>query len=270
LFLLGLSPLAADSTIRRGIDIFTTAGDGKTSYDFALNPIPAGFFCKNSKAFTGRVAFKGLPLTTGTPGQLRDADTIVERLDDAVFDANGTATTRIQFRALSLVSTAPIKTGCGAYHVYVSLRGKQRVTTMNIHRTQEGGGNFVAPLAVNTRVTFIPVKPARSKAARKLELAADFTFPATPLPWSFSAGAREKRIGSVIVDTNGDLTPDTLLPGPSNFSPGSSPDRFMSKAYYGECPDPCAEPTCHLDPSTGKEHCTSPTRPYNCPLIACF
>ena len=129
-FLLGLSALYADSTIQRGIDIFETRGDGKTFYDFAQSPIPAGFFCKGSKPFTGLVAFKGLPLTTGTPGQLWDTDTVIERLDDAVFDANGTATTRIQFRALSLVSIAPIKTGCGAFHVYVSLGGKQRVTTM--------------------------------------------------------------------------------------------------------------------------------------------
>jgi hypothetical protein len=49
LFLLGLSPLAADSTIQRGIDIFTTVGDGRTSYDFAENPIPAGFFCQDSR-----------------------------------------------------------------------------------------------------------------------------------------------------------------------------------------------------------------------------
>jgi hypothetical protein len=270
LFLLGLSPLAADSTIQRGIDIFTTVGDGRTSYDFAQSPIPAGFFCKDSKPFTGRVTFKGLPLATGTPGQLWDADTVIERLDDAVFDANGTAATRIQFRALSLVSTAPIKTACGDFHVYVSLGGKQRVTTMNIYRTQEGGGDFVAPLAVNTRVTFIPVKPARNKAARKLDLAADFTFPASPLPWSFPAGARAKRMGSVLVDTNGDLTPDTLLPGTSNFSPGSSPDHFMSKLYTGECPDPCTmEPSCHNDPSTGKIHCTTPTWPSNCPRTLC-
>jgi hypothetical protein len=253
--------LAADSTIRRGIDIFTTVGDGRTSYDFAQNPIPAGFFCEGSKPFTGRVTFKGLPLITGTPGQLWGADTVIERLDDAVFDANGTAATRIQFRALSLVSTAPIKTACGAFHVYVSLRGKQRVTTMNIYRTGEGGGNFVAPLAVNTRVTFIPVKPAKKKAALKLELAADFTFPASPLSWSVPAGPRVKRIGSAIVDTNGDLTPDTSLPGTSkNFSPG---------AYYGECPDPCAGPTCHLDPSTGKEHCTYPTWPPYCVETFC-
>ena len=270
LFLFGLSPLAADSTIQRGIDIFTTVGDGRTAYDFAQNPIPAGFFCKGSKPFTGRVAFKGLPLTTGTPGQLWGADTVIERLDDAAFDATGTATTRIQFRALSLVSTAPIKTACGAFHVYVSLGGTQRVTTMNIYRTQDAGGNFVAPLAVNTRVTFIPVKPARNKAARKLELAADFTFPANPLPWSFPAGAQTKRIGSVTVDTNGDLIPDTLLRGTSNFLPGSAPDRFMSKLYYGECPDPCSmEPSCHTDPSTGKIHCTTPTWPPNCPRTLC-
>ena len=259
-FLLGLSPLAADPTIQRGIDAFTTAGDGRTYYDFAKNPIPAGFFCESSKAFTGRVAFKGLPLATGIPGQLRDADTVIERLDDAVFDGKGTATTRIQFRALSLVSTAPIKTGCGAFHVYVSLRGKQRVTTMNIYRNQEHGGTFVAPLAVNTRVTFIPVKPARNKAARKLELAADFTFPATSLPWSFQGGARVKRMGSVMIDTNGDLTPDTLLPGTSNFT---------AAAYYGECPDPCAGPTCHWDPGTGKEHCTWPVWPSYCEMTLC-
>jgi len=145
LLLPGLSPLAAESTIQRGIDIFTTADDGKTSYDFARNPIPAGFFCAASKAFTGRVTFKGLPLATGTPGQLSGADTVIERLDDAVFDAKGAATTRLQFRALSLVSTAPIRTACGAFHVYVSLAGQQRVTTMDIYRTQEGAAPSPRP-----------------------------------------------------------------------------------------------------------------------------
>lgn len=257
--LLGLPLLAADPVIERGIDVFTTPANGTTYYDFANNPIPAGFFCKGSKAFADRVAFKGLPLATGAPGQLRGADTVIERLDNAAFNADGTATTRLLFRALSLVSIAPIKTTCGDFHVYVTLGGKQRVTTMNIHRTQEGGGNFVAPLALDARVTFIPVKPARNKAARKLELAADFTFPDTPLPWRFSAGARAKGMGPVIVDTDGDLTPDTLLPNTSNFSAGSPPDRFRSKvdSYYSTC-DPCATVSCHTDPSTGKQHCSYP------------
>jgi hypothetical protein len=252
--LLGFSPLVADPMIQRGIDVFTTAADGKTFYDFADRPIPAGFFCKGSKAFTGRVALKGLPLTTEIPGQLSGADTVVERLDDAVFDDKGVAVTRLQFRALSLVSVAPVKTACGAFHVYVSLGGKQRVTTMNILRTQEGGGDFVAPLAVDVRMRFVPVKPARHKGARKLELTGSVTFPANPLPWSLPAVTKAKRIGPVVVDTNGDLAPDTLLPGTSNFSPGQSPDRPWTNKGYCSC---CPGELCHAN--SGEMHCTTVT-----------
>lgn len=259
--LLGLAPLAADSVIRRGIDVFTTPADGHTYYDFAQTPIPAGFFCKGSAAFSGRVAFKGLPLATAAPGQLWGGDTVIERLDDAVFDARGTAATRIQFRALSLVSMAPIKTACGAFHAYVSLGGRQRVTTMSLYRTQEGGGNFVAPLAVDARITFIPVKPARNKVTRKLEVTGSITFPADPLPWSFRDGATTKRIGTVFVDTNGDLAPDTWLPSTSNFAPGSSPDRFTPDKSWEECP-PCSVWTCHA--AEGHEHCYWESQPPHC------
>ncbi len=263
LFLFALSSLTADSTIQRGIDVFFTPGDGRTYYDFAHSPIPAGFFCKGSKPFTGKVAFKGLPLTTETPGQLWNADTVVERLDDAVFDVNGVATTRIQFRALSLVSIAPVKTSCGAFHVYISLGGKQRVTAMNIYRTHEGGGNFVAPLAVDVRMTFIPVKPVRNRGARKLEIEGDFTFPSKPIPWSFREGAAEKRIGPVIVDTNGDLTPDTLLPGTTNFTPGRS-DRSPTKSEVCFC-----EWVCH-DQGTEKAHCAGVPPPPPCRQDFCW
>jgi hypothetical protein len=264
--LVGVSPLAADVVIRRGIDTFTTTADGTTFYDFAASPIPAGFFCKSSAPFTGRVAFRGLPLATGAPGQLHGADTVIERLDDAAFDARGTAVTRIQFRALSLVSVAPIKTGCGAYHVYVTLAGKQRETTMRIQRTQESGGNFVAPLAVNARLSFIPVKPTRQKGARKLELTTSFTFPATPIPWSTTGGVNTKKVSRpVLVDTDGDLTPETLLFGTSNFWPGWSPDgRTQQQKGCIEC-----EPrSCHIPDGDTKEHCTGPIvacYPYNCP-----
>lgn len=253
--LLGLSPLSADSVIQRGIDVFTTAGDGRTFYDFSQNPIPAGFFCNKSKAFTDRVAFKGLPLATGIPGQLRNADTVIERLDDSVFNAKGTAVTRLRFRALSLVSIAPVKTACGDFHVYVSLGGKQRTTTMNIFRTQQGGGEFVAPLAVDVRLTFIPVKPAPNKA-RTWKLEEGFTFPAIPIPWSFADEAVVKRTGRVSVDTNGDLTPDTLLPGTSNFSPGLPPNRSTTDKSGGGCY------TCHA--ASGHEHCYTPPPPPFC------
>lgn len=246
--LLGLSPLSADSVIQRGFDVFTTVGDGKTFYDFSQNPIPAGFFCERSKAFAGRVDFKGLPLVTQTPGALGRADTIIERLDNAVFDDKGVGVTRLRFRALSLVSAAPIKTACGAFHVYVALAGKQRVTTMSILRTQEGGGTFIAPLAVDVRMTFIPVKPAQVRNPKKLELKAGFTFPAQPLPWSFRSGVRARKTDAVIVDTDGDLTPDTRLPGTSNFAAGQSPDLITENL----CP-PCAPMVCHS--ADGEEHC---------------
>jgi hypothetical protein len=262
-FLLGLSPLAAAPLIQRGIDVFTTVADGSTYYDFAKTPIPAGFFCKGSKPFAGRVTLKGVPLATGAPGELWGADTVVERLDDAAFNAKGTAVTRLQFRALSLASIAPIKTGCGAFHVYVSLAGEQRVTTMSIHRTKEGGGTFVAPLAVNARMSFIPVKPSLTKS--KWELNGSFTFPARPVDWRFTDGAEVKRIGSVFVDTNGDQAPDTRLRGTSNFSTGS-PERFNLDKIT-ECP--CSERICHTDPATGKIHCTMTPLPPGCQARRC-
>jgi hypothetical protein len=263
----GLPLLAAEATIQRGIDVFTTRGDGTTFFDFGQNPLPAGFFCKSSAAFTERVALKGLPLATGTPGQAWGADTIIERLDDASFDQDGVATTRIQFRALSLVSVAPVKTACGDFHVYASLAGPQRTTTMKIYRTEKEGGNFVAPLAVNARITFIPVKPPRNKEARSLEVTKSFTFPASPLPWSFQ-NTKARSIGSVVVDTNGDLIPDMQLPGRSNFMAGRSAKHAPSnKLYYAACPDPCAEPTCHI--YNGEEHCSYPTQPPNCEITYC-
>ena len=259
-----ISPLAlADDNlvIKRGIDAFTTTANGKTFYDFAKNPIPAGFFCEDSAAFTGRVTLRGLPIETQVPGQLRGSDTVVERLDDASFDRNGVAVTRVRFRALSLVSIAPIRTSCGAFHVYVSLGGKQRVTTMRIHRTHEHGGSFEAPLDVSVRLTFVPVK---GRSSRKLELAGHVSFPARAIPWSVDGGPGMKRIGSAVIDTNGDLTPDTRVSGTSNFASGWSPEGIKKLAANG-CMI-CEPEMCHTD--NGEEHCTGPVYacyPYNCP-----
>ncbi|HEV7507048.1 MAG TPA: hypothetical protein VGS07_19320 [Thermoanaerobaculia bacterium] len=258
-----LSPLVADNVIRHGVDTFTTTANGKTFYSFAKNPIPAGFFCSSSAAFTGKVAFRGLPIETETPGALHNADTVIERLDDATFDNQGVAVTRLQFKALSLVSISPIQTACGAYHAYVTLAGDQRVTSMRIYKTQAGGGHFVAPLAVNAKISFIPVKPL--KGARKLELVGSFTFPATSLPWSTTAGIATKSIGNVLIDTKGSLKPDTLVSGSTNFWPNWQPGANQTKV--GSCMQ-CEPPGCHTDPVTLKDHCTGGTKacyPAACP-----
>jgi hypothetical protein len=135
---------------------------------------------------------------------------------------------------VSLVSISPIKTACGDFHVFVTLNGPQRVTTMSIRRTEQGGGTFSAPLAVDARMTFIPVKKpmksAKGGSTQKWELTGSFTFPAIPIAWSLGNDSM-KRIGSAVVDTNGDLTPDTRLPGTSNFVAGMPPVRVMTGAY---------------------------------------
>jgi hypothetical protein len=263
-FLAAIPLQAADPVIKRGIDTFTTTANGKTHYDFAKHPIPAGFFCPSSAAFTGRVAFRGLPL--GVRGQLHNADTVIERLDDAVFAADHTAVTRLRVRALSMVSLKPIHTSCGAFHAYVSLAGPQRVTKMTLSRTEKGGGTFSAPLAIDARLTFIPVKP--SKNAPKLELTGSFNFPAVPKPWSLTAGAATKNVTTVVVDTNGDLVPDTRFSGSSNFFPGWLPSGLTTggSRYGGGSCTVCEPESCH-EVDGGETHCTGPVYacyPYNC------
>jgi hypothetical protein len=258
-----VSPLVAvDNVIRHGVDTFTTMANGKTVYSFAKNPIPAGFFCASSAPFTGKVAFRGLPIETETPGALHNADTVIERLDDAVFNNRGVAETRLQFKALSLVSIAPIQTACGAYHAYVTLAGTQRVTTMKIYRTEAGGGRFVAPLAVDAKISFIPVQS--TKSARTLELTGSFTFPPTSLPWSTTAGAATKSVGTVMIDAKGNFKPDTLVSGGTNFWPGWQPGASHAK---GSCIE-CEPPTCHTDPASGETHCNGGVTacyPMQCP-----
>jgi hypothetical protein len=256
--LLGMCHLViADDAIKPGIDVFTTVGKGFTYYDFSKNPVPASFFCDSSSPFTGRIALKGLPIETGVPGQLQNSDTIVERLDEAVFDANGVAETRIRFRALSMVSIAPIKTSCGAYHVYITLDGKQPVTKMRINRSQPDGGTFRAPLAAKVRLTFVPV---RGTNPRKLQLKGSVAFPGKPIPWTFPDGKVLTQLGSAVVDTNGDLRPDTRLPGNSNFMAGYLPEGLRSSKIIDSC-----RCTCHAD--AGEEHCTAG---WQCPDLNCY
>lgn len=252
--LLGMSHLAiAEPSVKPGIDVFRTLGGGKTFYDFAKNPIPAGFFCKSSRGFSSRIALQGLPVETEIPGQLQGMDTIVERMDEAVFDARGVAETRIRFRALSMVSIDPIKTSCGAFHVYVTLAGKQPITKMRIQRDKERGGSFRAPLAANVRLSFVPVKGRNS---RKLEMKGRVNFPAQEIPWIFPEGTPIQPIAPAVVDTNGDLIPETRVPGTSNFAPGYPPEPDGVKEFFGGCS--CC--VCH--DADGEHHCT--TSGYGC------
>lgn len=257
LAVLAVAPLAAGAVIEPGIDLFTTPPGG-SFYDFSRNPIPAGFFCEGSPAFDGRIELRGVPLVSEVPGQLRGADTVVERLDSAAFDGRGEAETRVRVRALSLVGTEPVRTPCGSFQVHVTLAGKQRVTLMRILRTEENGGTFRAPIEVEGRMTFVPLD---RRGARPLVMTGGFSFPAVDVPWSFSA-PEVKQVGPVVVDTDGDQIAETRLPGTSSFAPGWSPG---GQEDHGAC-RLCEPEVCHEDPS--KQHCTGPIyacSPANCP-----
>jgi hypothetical protein len=243
LILLGLSLVipatAATNTVYSGIDVWRTPGDGRTFNDFKFEPIPAGFFCANSQPFEGRITFQGSPIATDEGYALKRTDTIIQRLDDAVFDKRGRAETRIQFRALSLVSTVPIKTSCGQFNVKAVLDGEQPITRMRILRENQTGGFFIAPLALNVKLLFTP---AGRPNARPLVLKQSIRFTNNPLlPWSEEAGGQAfVHEAAVKVDTDGDGRPDSSLPGTSNFVAGLG--------IRNKMPD-----YCHM--TAGKMHC---------------
>jgi hypothetical protein len=199
---------AAPGVVPAGLDLWRTPGDGSTYTDFAKNPLPAGFFCDESQPFFGRIVFEGVPLTTEKRGGLGRTDTIVQRLDDARFNARGVATTRVQVKALSFASVSPVRTECGLYNVMASLDGPQPVTRMRIVRTGANGGYFIAPVSLAVKLTFTPVAgPARETR----EVVQVVEFDQNPrYAWTDEAVARPRQ-GKVRVDTDGDLEPDTVL-----------------------------------------------------------
>jgi hypothetical protein len=172
-------------------------------------------------------------LETSPAGAFGNADTIVERLDDAVFNARGIAQTRIQMRALSLVGTAPVRTACGVYSVTAGLDGEQPITTMRIVRDGLIGGYFLAPIEINVKLSFWPAGQAadlRSGPTRKegdrdyrpLQLVQRFSLASNPQAgWTFfpgSDGVERQEMTRVDIDGNG--IPETDLQGTSNFATG--------------------------------------------------
>jgi hypothetical protein len=250
LVVLSLPVLAADRTIYNGSDLWMTKGDGSTFADFSKEPLPAGFFCSKSETFTGRIVMKGIPIATGQPKVLGNTDTIVQRLDNAVFNKHGVAVTRIQIRAMQFQSVAPVQTACGQFNAYVTLDGEQPITTMRIVRDNEKGGRFFAPIAVNVKISFKPVGRVTTEA---LELRKALRFPpAVNAQWSAARYTGAPRESFVKVDTDGDGVPDTFLPGTSNFAAGrpSVPQKAVAQ------PQPIQPVGCH---TAGEgQHCPLP------------
>lgn len=266
LLLVALPSFAADRSIQSGVDLWRTPADGKTFIDFKNEPIPAGFFCFKSEPFAGRIIFAGVPIVTSEAGVLGETDTIVQRLDEAVFNGKGVARTRVQVRALHFASTKPIETACGAFNVEVRLNGQQPVTSMKIVRQNRHGGRFFAPIAVNGKLVFTPVG---QRAKEILELPRNVRFPANQgIAWAHIGIEKTvQRAGFVLTDTDNDRVPDSYLPGTSaNFGAGIRvvPRRGTDKIAR-DTELIYDNPNCHLVNSAeaaAEGHCPGPVVAY--------
>jgi hypothetical protein len=216
LLVLALPAVAAGPVVRAGIDPWVTIPEG-TRVDFKHNPLPAGFFCTASPVFTGKIWLRGASLASDNP-QFARFDTIVERLDDAVFNSRGVALTRFQVRALQLEGIKTFKNVCGEYRVQVMLDGEQPITKMRIVRQNKNGGRFLVTVKINTKVVFTRV----DNPSEKLEFSYPVTFEPSPYHrWEFRSGNRHsKSVGGAMIDTDWDGQPDARVRGTSNFAAG--------------------------------------------------
>lgn len=221
LVLLAAPVLAAglDPVIEHGSDIWQTPADGSSAINFRAEPLPAGFFCAGAEPFDELVPLHGVPLKTSPAGAFGATDTIVQRLDNAVFDEDGVAKTRLQVTAIHLRSIQPLQTSCGAFQLDMTLdEGEQPIGEMKIVRQGLGFGYYDADVALNFKLTFTPV----GHPGETLDLSRSVAFPTQRNFWADRPGENGVGFtGFVSVDTDADGTSDTFIPGTSrNFAPG--------------------------------------------------
>jgi len=223
-----------------GQDCFTTACDGKTKYDFSLNPIPVDFFCAGSDPFMGVVTLGG---AGGFPG-----DTVIRRPAPICHDDTAlpdTETVPIELVQLSLVSCSPIAvSGCPAtqtnWDVYVGLPpGQQPSGTLSATKTDASGGTFTSSLPVNAEVRFGPAGSG-APTTQAWPAATVVLSMACASPWLQNCPTGVCDFGC----------------GSNGFSAGWDLDQNNQ---------PCCRETCHANPAGGHEHCTTPPDCTPCP-----
>jgi len=212
--LLAVSAFAQKDAIAPGYDMFKTVSGGETYSSFANNPIPAGFFFEGSEAFTGRIDYVGVPLATQPVNALNGIDTIIERLDTAVFNDQGTAVSGLRIKALSMAAAAPIEVSGTLWDVSVSLTEKQPVTEVVYVRDTDITGRFTADLVVNVRLTF--THQVNKKLTRTLDRTVHFnSYNEIPYqlaePQSDAAAKVRAQVDQVMVDADGDGVADAPL-----------------------------------------------------------
>jgi hypothetical protein len=224
ILLAGLAGLSASAqVISAGQDFWTTPANGQTYFTFPAGDVEALCGAVPSSGWDHKLAFLGVPPPSGPA-----YDTVVARLDDAVFDTSGTAKTRVQVQKLTFASIAPQKTPCGPLTWRAALAGAQGITTMVLHRTSPMGGFFNADLSVK-----VELRAFNGSNVYIGSLFYDFILPdpGTGTPWSFGS-AGEFRAG--MTDTNNCL--NVLRQKLSTYATDSSHYYYISDMIArGQC-----------------------------------
>lgn len=206
-------PVAAD--IKPGTDFWRTPISG-TVFEFPPGDVEGLCKAKPDSSWNHRVTLRGIP----APGS--DWDSAVARLDHATFDKQGNAKTRVQFKELRLISTAPTDTPCGKLMWTARLaRGKQPITEMRITKKSGTGGIFSAELAF--RVEIQANNSDTGIFVGSLPYDIKLPDPKGGTPWSFSP-TKEFRPG--MTETNDCI--QVLRDKLGNFPQGSSHYYFIS------------------------------------------
>jgi hypothetical protein len=255
-------PATAQPPILAGIDILETSTTGGTVVSFASNPIPAGFFCAGSAAYTGSVNLKGVPLATTPAGAAGTADTILERPSSASF-VSGIASVGAVVRAMRMTSTAPIAISCPGsgttqWNVNSCLCGSQPTNILQVKVTGSCGANCgtfngVLKLQACLRFTRVGTGVTVGPIAQVVQLNVNNT------PWCSSSGTGSFPVASAFrVDTNCDGSPDLPVLPTSNFFPGwkcstltSGQTCLQQYAALTRCHPNFTNPGSH-------EHCVNP------------
>jgi hypothetical protein len=228
-------------TVLKGSDVWNTPGDGSTN---AVLNLPLDFFDPGC-SFQGTVVLRGKNVATSPANAFGNADSVIERLQDAVFDVNGVAVVSIAAKALSLESTQPLSTPCGQWAAAVSLNNPQAITRMTIKRAGSTGGTFTAPISVATTWTF-----TRSDGAVRTLDTNNVLDSSLPTEWRYSSCPGAVKTGGVVqVDTDNDGVPDTAVNGVSNFFAGYTANCQLLKPCRNKNVDPathCYEPASSL------------------------
>lgn len=166
LFAAEATPATGQQPIIAGLDLLET-DPALTQFDFgAGNPIPADFFDPGSDPFTGIIQLDGGQVPPGPcpDDDLNGIDTIVQRMNDAVFAGIPSTAPPVQIEIieLSLVSSQPITVTYNGgqnpelwdVEVRLSDVAPQPPGQMIITRTHANGGTFDTDLPVLPKFVF--------------------------------------------------------------------------------------------------------------------